>query len=606
MFRRDTKGVTLLELMIGISVLSLVVYASFSVYHWIADAERQSSYRQAMEDLRLEVMRTAFSENALELAITQREDGLSALNVNLAKCLINEGTPPVIPCPGQRFPVILFNKMGRLSGFGAEAPSEVARVLYRRNGSICPMGAVPDDLCTIEVSSSIRCVFPDCRVGDVDRPKKFEMTVKIEWLKPVPGMVIQPVEMVQPITLLQESERKDVAHISPSAEVPAVIALIKVPGPTTGADVPQNKTLAVLARVATNTPTITPVEIPHETPPPLNITKPEGQEPEECSVAAAPFGGGDGSEINPFKICSADHLQNVRTALKSQFILSSDIKLGGVAFHPIGQKTAPFAGRFYGNGRTIRDLTLVDSTGTEPLGLFAYIGDGALISKLKIAEASVSNQNAAAKNRCLGIAVGSVESAAELNDVFVSGRLSSGAGDSIVAGGLVGCANYVTIKRSRFEGELDSFTVKSPSIEAGWVGAISGKSSITDSTAQIDAIGTRAKSNVKLAGLVGEIRSKTVEIRKAILRNSTHQTLAAFASCANADPKLLSDVYVEASTDESTKPQAPCAGEIRLYACPDNQHLKTKMNCQGPLFQWSPEWKLPAFCPEKACWPSLP
>lgn len=92
--------------------------------------------------------------------------------------------------------------------------------------------------------------------------------------------------------------------------------------------------------------------------------------------SAAEFAAGDGTQGAPYQISSAGELANLakmvsggETYENTYFELTADIDLGGKEWTPIGTKDSQFAGKFSGNGKTIRNLTV---GGGDNSGLFAY------------------------------------------------------------------------------------------------------------------------------------------------------------------------------------------------------------------------------------------
>lgn len=92
--------------------------------------------------------------------------------------------------------------------------------------------------------------------------------------------------------------------------------------------------------------------------------------------SAAEFAAGDGTQGAPYQISSAGELANLakmvsggETYESTYFELTADIDLGGKEWTPIGTKDSQFAGKFSGNGKTIRNLTV---GGGDNNGLFSY------------------------------------------------------------------------------------------------------------------------------------------------------------------------------------------------------------------------------------------
>lgn len=92
--------------------------------------------------------------------------------------------------------------------------------------------------------------------------------------------------------------------------------------------------------------------------------------------SAAEFAAGNGSQGAPYQISSAGELANLakmvsggETYESTYFELTAGIDLGGKEWTPIGTKDSQFAGKLFGNGKTIRNLTV---GGGDNSGLFAY------------------------------------------------------------------------------------------------------------------------------------------------------------------------------------------------------------------------------------------
>jgi hypothetical protein len=77
------------------------------------------------------------------------------------------------------------------------------------------------------------------------------------------------------------------------------------------------------------------------------------------------FGGGSGTQADPYRITSADQLQRIANSLSGHFVLLNDIDVscsagwdGGKGFRPIGNNAMPFSGVFNGNGHRITGLRI--------------------------------------------------------------------------------------------------------------------------------------------------------------------------------------------------------------------------------------------------------
>lgn len=101
------------------------------------------------------------------------------------------------------------------------------------------------------------------------------------------------------------------------------------------------------------------------------------------SATPAYFAGGDGSEEKPFRITNAVHLYNLAWLQylgyfnrregfnngldQTYFELGKDVDMRGRAIPPIGTEEYPFIGKFDGNGKTVKNLTISNKKGTGDL-----------------------------------------------------------------------------------------------------------------------------------------------------------------------------------------------------------------------------------------------
>ena len=82
------------------------------------------------------------------------------------------------------------------------------------------------------------------------------------------------------------------------------------------------------------------------------------------------------SESSARKIYTPNDLINMKNYLSGTYILMNDIDMSGINWTPIGtSQDNAFKGNFYGNGHTIKNLTITGNyTEDVSLGLFAYVG----------------------------------------------------------------------------------------------------------------------------------------------------------------------------------------------------------------------------------------
>jgi uncharacterized repeat protein (TIGR02543 family) len=109
------------------------------------------------------------------------------------------------------------------------------------------------------------------------------------------------------------------------------------------------------------------------------------------ATASSPdFAGGAGTEANPYRIATAEQLNNVRNHLDRCYILTDNIDLSVYEnWVPIGNVYASqFYGSFDGNGHTISNLRITSPNSLRMFGLFGYVTD-ATIENVQIKDAYV-------------------------------------------------------------------------------------------------------------------------------------------------------------------------------------------------------------------------
>ena len=150
------------------------------------------------------------------------------------------------------------------------------------------------------------------------------------------------------------------------------------------------------------------------------------------------FAGGSGTQANPYKILTAEHLKNIALYPGAHFILISDITLpqaeeGQSNFTPLFSDETMFSGSLNGNGHTVYNLTIYN-TSTFYTGLFSCIGAEGSVANLTLEYVNLNGTNYI--GGIAGYAVGSV------TDCTVSGKITyiSQNGYSVFLGGIAGRA----------------------------------------------------------------------------------------------------------------------------------------------------------------------
>ena len=155
---------------------------------------------------------------------------------------------------------------------------------------------------------------------------------------------------------------------------------------------------------------------------------------------------GDGSDINPYQISTAEQLTSIAsdiTLLDKCFMLMSDIDLAGagdkvdgnfstavIAPHP-----AQFTGKFYGNGYSIANMTIIPTTyESYRYGLFGSIsGQSSCVKDVRIDNFTFISY----QSNYIGALAGYIQDAT-ISNCFATGNIDTSIYLSTQVGGLVG------------------------------------------------------------------------------------------------------------------------------------------------------------------------
>ena len=127
---------------------------------------------------------------------------------------------------------------------------------------------------------------------------------------------------------------------------------------------------------------------------------------------------------------NAAQLQAIQSDLAGSYCLTNDIDAGSIAsFQPIGDVNSPFSGKFFGNGRTIRNLKV--GSGAQYAGLFGYT-QGARIQDVGLVNVNIIGGSFA------GGLVGATNLTNDVRRVHVTGRIAATGAAPSSAGGIAG------------------------------------------------------------------------------------------------------------------------------------------------------------------------
>ncbi len=139
------------------------------------------------------------------------------------------------------------------------------------------------------------------------------------------------------------------------------------------------------------------------------------------------FCGGEGTEADPYLICTADELNNVRYHLGAYFKLNNDIDLDTAPFNsdagwePIGDDTTPFTGQLDGAGFEIRNLFINRPT-EDRVGLFGRTETGAAVPGATVIDLDLVDVNVTG-NGNVGALAGRARDGLRVDGVSVTGTV---------------------------------------------------------------------------------------------------------------------------------------------------------------------------------------
>ena len=193
------------------------------------------------------------------------------------------------------------------------------------------------------------------------------------------------------------------------------------------------------------------------------------------------FGGGSGTEADPYKIASAIHLWLVREELDKHFKLTKDLDLSVITeeegFDPIGDFSNPFTGTFDGKGKVIKNLR-INRSAENNIALFGWVNDGGVVNSIGLKDVNVRG-----KLNVGGLVGGIIKGIIEKS--YVTGDVT---GEDNNVGGLVGGSSGAKIKNS-----YANVNVTGNERVGGLVGFIAGFTEVTieNSYAVGDVSGTK-------------------------------------------------------------------------------------------------------------------
>ncbi|MBO5293793.1 MAG: hypothetical protein J6B71_00885 [Clostridia bacterium] len=223
--------------------------------------------------------------------------------------------------------------------------------------------------------------------------------------------------------------------------------------------------------------------------------------------------GGTGTADNPYvltqanfdafyKAYSGQHIGSIYYSMESNVTLEWT-----EAVKPIGN----FNGHFNGNGNTLSGLKI---SGTNYVGMFTTVHDGASISNLRLTDSTITCTASSYQYDRAGAVAGNLQTGATISNCYVNATVSAtGTSANTSAGGIVGMLNGNTatqIKNCQFYGTV--------TCTSGNAGGIVGKTnSGSPGHTVIDCtFGGTATGNI--AGYIfGKLESNDIQIKDCVI-----------------------------------------------------------------------------------------
>ncbi len=231
---------------------------------------------------------------------------------------------------------------------------------------------------------------------------------------------------------------------------------------------------------------------------------------------------GEGTEQSPYLLETSNDLykfaQNINSGIGNDayYKLTADVDFGGAEWICAGNAENPFAGDFDGNGKTVKNMTIV---GSDNVGFFGYIYN-ASVSNINFENVAVSLETHAGKWTYVGVAVGYAscyKDSCEISQIAVnvSALDVSGVIKYTCVGGVVGYAVSGTNGSMLVENCYSTCDISLENLGGyAYVGGIaaqleagSGGHTLMTNCYNVGSVNAYSKNSAYAGGLVGYLKS---------------------------------------------------------------------------------------------------
>ena len=239
-------------------------------------------------------------------------------------------------------------------------------------------------------------------------------------------------------------------------------------------------------------------------------------------VSSTLLSGGSGTPGDPLLIKTKEDLTNFAYYICNNKIsrsvsvkLYNDLDCAGLThFAPIGYNNLAFEGTFYGNDKTISNLS-IENAGLGTVGLFSYLPEGASVERLTLDNCTISGGNSSNNN--IGGLVGTLSGGTISNCIIKNSSIScKNDTQSPTVGGLVGELSSGSITNST----VQACTVNAVTQDTWNSGAVAQAGGIVGNAAGGTITGCQVKGATTVMADYGEYMA-TVSAGAIVARNGS-------------------------------------------------------------------------------------
>ena len=169
------------------------------------------------------------------------------------------------------------------------------------------------------------------------------------------------------------------------------------------------------------------------------------------AAAWAQFGGGSGTETDPYLIATTDHMDALASQVNggnsfsgTYFLMTADLDYSGKSYTPVGTAPMPFRGSYDGGGHTITNVIL---SGVSDTGIFGIVSWGGIVENLTLDQSSIGYRGynlGGIAGEVIGATLRNCINKASItaNDYQYDGKYIGGVAGVAISSSIIDCQNY--------------------------------------------------------------------------------------------------------------------------------------------------------------------